>query len=559
MDASTMELLGQMIAYAGDWEYGLSVVERAMQLNPHHPGWYYYLTFCDKYRKHDYHGALASALKVNMPAYHWPHVYLAAVYGQLGEQQRASEALRQLRALIPNFGAIAREEMRKWLDVELTEHLVDGLRKAGLEIDEDRNADASSVLHASSETRVAEGFWVAVLPFKAAGLNAELSTLAEGLSDEIVTGLNRFSYLRVIARSSTLQYSSQTSDVRSVGKALGARYVMEGSLRQAGSVIRVTVQLIDANTGAHLWVETYDRPFKPDEIFALQDDLVPRIVSTVADQHGVLPHTMSEVVRARDPDQLTAYEALLRGFRYYEGVTAGEHATIRAALERAVATSPGSADCWAMLSIMYCDEHKFGFNQLPDSLGRALAAAQRAVEISPTNPFAYEALSQALFFRKEFDSFRHAAEHAIALNPMDGATNAFMGLLIAFTGDWDYGCEVAERATQLNPHHPGWYWNAAFYNAYRKFDYEGALKITLEFNMPGLFYHHVNRAAVYGQLGEHEAARKALGELLALKPDFASTSRAELGKWLQPEFVEHVIEGLRKAGLEIADDKSSSS
>jgi serine/threonine-protein kinase len=334
---------------------------------------------------------------------------------------------------------------------------------------------------------------------------------------------------------------------------------MEGNVRQAGSVIRITVQLVDAITGAQLWAETYDRPFKPDEIFALQDDLVPRIVSTVADQHGVLPHSMSEVVRAQDPEQLTAYETLLRGFRYYEGVSASEHATIRASLERALETSPGSADCWAMLSIMYCDEHKFGFNQLPDSLGRALNAAQRAVEISPTNPFAYEALSQALFFRKEFDSFRNAAERAIALNPMDGATNAFMGILIAFTGDWDYGCAVAERATQLNPHHPGWYWNAAFYNAYRKRDYKAALKMTLEFNMPGLFYHHVNRAAVYGQLGEREAASKALEELLAQKPDFANTGRAELGKWLRPEFVEQVIEGLRKAGLEIADDKSSSS
>ena len=204
-------------------------------------------------------------------------------------------------------------------------------------------------------------------------------------------------------------------------------------------------------------------------------------------------------------------------------------------LERATERGPANADCWAMLSIMYCDEHKFGFNPLPDSLGRARAAAQRAVEISPANPFAYEALAQALFFRKEFDSFRNAAERAITLNPMDGATNAFMGILMAFTGDWDYGCAVAERATQLNPHHPGWYWNAAFYNAYRKFDYEGALKITLEFNMPGLFYHHVNRAAVYGQLGEREAASKALEELLALKPDFANTGRAELGKWLRPE------------------------
>jgi adenylate cyclase len=113
---------GKMIAYSGDWEYGLEIVERAMQLNPHHPGWYHYLTFAISIVSTTITAHLQVHLKVNMPAYHWPHVYLAAVYGQLGEHQRASEALRQLDALIPNFGAIAREEFGKWLDAELTEH-----------------------------------------------------------------------------------------------------------------------------------------------------------------------------------------------------------------------------------------------------------------------------------------------------------------------------------------------------------------------------------------------------------------------------------------------------
>jgi TolB-like protein len=555
MDTATVAVMGLFIACSGDWEKGCAIAESAMALNPIFPGWYRCAHLFDAYRRFDYEAALDVVGRINIPGYYWTLLMSAATLGQLGQTDRAKKSLNELLTNRPDFLTSARDDLNKWFEADLVEHLMDGLRKAGLETSDEEPASTSS--QASNETRADEGFWVAVLPFKATGTNAELSTLAEGLSDEIVTGLNRFSYLRVIARSSTLRYSSQTSDVRSVGKALGARYVMEGNVRQAGPVIRVTVQLVDASTGAHLWAETYDRPFKPEEIFALQDDLVPRIVSTVADQHGVLPHSMSEAVRAQDPDQLTAYETLLRGFRYYEGVSAGEHSALRAAFERALELTPGSADCWAMLSIMYCDEHKFGFNQLPDSLGRALNAAQRAVEISPTNPFAYEALAQALFFRKEFDSFRNAAERAIALNPMDGATNAFMGILIAFTGDWDYGCTVAERATQLNPHHPGWYWNAAFYNAYRRRDYEGALKITLEFNMPGLFYHHVNRAAVYGQLGDREAARKALGELLALKPDFASTARDELGKWLRPELVDHVIEGLRKAGLEIGEGEAS--
>ena len=135
-----------------------------------------------------------------------------------------------------------------------------------------------------------EGFWVAVLPFKYAGANTDLSALAEALSEDIVTGLSRFSYLRVIANCSTLPLAKDWGDSRAVGKELGARYVMGGSLRQAGAKLRLAVQLVDTSSGAHLWAETYERSFSPETIFELQDDLVPRIVSTVADHYGVLAH-----------------------------------------------------------------------------------------------------------------------------------------------------------------------------------------------------------------------------------------------------------------------------
>ena len=120
-----------------------------------------------------------------------------------------------------------------------------------------------------------------------------------------MTGLSRFSYLRVIARSSTLRYAGAGADVRTIAREIGARYVMEGSVRQAGSQLRIAVQLVDATTGAHLWAETYNRPFRPTRLFALQDDLVPRIVSTVADAYGVLPHSMSQAVRSKPLEQLT--------------------------------------------------------------------------------------------------------------------------------------------------------------------------------------------------------------------------------------------------------------
>jgi TolB-like protein len=395
------------------------------------------------------------------------------------------------------------------------------------------------------------GFWVAVLPFKCGGAGADLVAVAEGLTEDIVTGLSRFSYLRVIARSSTERYAHDSLDVRSAGRELGARYVMEGSLRRAGSKLRIAVQLVDASSGAHLWAETYNRSFSSEEVFELQDDLVPRIVSTVADMYGVLPHTMSEALRSKGPDELSPYEAMLRSFGYYERLTVEEHAAARTGLERAVEEAPGHADCWAMLSMIYGEEYKFGYNLRPDPLGRALRAAQRAAEAAPSNHFAYLALAQTLFFRREFPAFRNAAERALALNPMDGFTFAHMGLLIGCNGDWDRGVALSERAAQLNPNFPGWYWFPAFYNAYRKKDYHGALSVAIRINVPGFFWTHVVLAAAHGQLGEREAAAEAVRALQAFRPDFAEVARAELRKWNDPELVEHLLEGLRKAGLEV--------
>ncbi len=403
----------------------------------------------------------------------------------------------------------------------------------------------------SGAARAEEGFWVAVLPFEYKGANAEIAALCEGLSEDILTGLSRFSYLRVIARSSMLRFAHQAVDVRAVGKEVGARYVMEGSLRQAGSTLRIAVQLVDASSGAHLWAETFDRTFRPEEIFGLQDEIVPRIVSTVADTYGVLPHAMSEALRNRDPGQLTPYEAVLRSFAHFPRLSAEEHAAARTALERAVEQAPGYADALAMLSMLYRDEYAHQFNVRPDPLGRALAAASRAVEAAPSNHLAYHALAAAQFFRHEFQAFRNSAERAIVLNPMDGFTSAYLGLVISYSGDWERGCALVERARGLNPHHPGWYWCPSSLDAYRKGDYSTALNFALKVNMPGYWQTHVSLATAYGQLGEREAASNAVRDLLAVRPDFAATARGVLGNRWDPELVEHLIDGLRKAGLDI--------
>jgi adenylate cyclase len=135
---------------------------------------------------------------------------------------------------------------------------------------------------------------------------------------------------------------------------------------------------------------------------------------------------------------------------------------------------------------------------------------------------------------------------------MDGATAAFMGLLIAYAGDWERGCALSDKGSQLNPNHPGWYRYTAWHDAYRKKDYRKALDVALRLNAPQNYYTHAVLAMCYAQLGQMGEARNALRDMLALKPNYAEVARELHGRWIDPDLVEQLMDGLRKAGLEIA-------
>jgi TolB-like protein len=266
---------------------------------------------------------------------------------------------------------------------------------------------------------------------------------------------------------------------------------------------------------------------------------------------------MSEVVCGKNPDELSPYEAVLRSFRYFDRVTPKELAAARSCLELAVEKAPSNADAWAMLALLFHQDYGQGFNLHPDALNLGTTAAQRAVEAGPSNHLAYFSLAQARFFQKDFQSFRNAAERAVALNPMDGNSLAFMGELLTYVGDYERGLALASRAKQINPNHPGWFWYADYFNAYRQGDDRGALSFVLKANLPGHWGMHVALAAAAGQLGDREVAGKAVCELLKLRPNFSTTLHNELSKWFDAEYRERLIEGLRKAGLEIAGDEDA--
>lgn len=403
----------------------------------------------------------------------------------------------------------------------------------------------------SSTCLTDDGFWVAVPPFRCHGGNPELAALAEGFAEDIAIGLSRFSYLRVMARTDVSgDFNKTGSAARDIANGQKARYVMAGSLRLSGAAIRVSLQLVDTVTGANLWAEHYDRPYNPESVFDLQDELIPRIVSTVADMNGVLPRSLNEAVSDRPPAQLNPYEAVLRSFGYFWRLTPEEFHSARAGLESAVQKAPTYADAWAMLALLCVQAYGQRFDPEVDYLAIGESAARKAVDLAPSNHMTYFSLAQALFFKKEFESFRNAAFRAAALNPMDGNTFAFLGEMLAYSNELVKGQEFADHAKQLNPHHPGWYWFTDFYLAYSQGVYHEAVSSCLKVNMPDHWAYHFMLAAAYGQMGETTAASKAIQALLDLRPDFAATIRDDLDRWFEPDYARHLIEGLTKAGLQ---------
>jgi adenylate cyclase len=236
---------------------------------------------------------------------------------------------------------------------------------------------------------------IAVLPFTNLTGDPALEYFFDCVTEDIITELSKFQPFRVIARNSTFRYKGQAVDVREVGKDLGANYVVEGSIRRTNERIRVTVQLLDARDGKHLWGETYDRNLTAADTFAIQDELTHAITSTLGDVQGVIARSVSQEARHKRTEELSSYECVLRLHEYNRLITAEAHLAALQCLERVVKADPDYADAWAALSEICAEMHALGFNPRDDALDLALDAAQRAVALDATSQHAQWALAYA--------------------------------------------------------------------------------------------------------------------------------------------------------------------
>jgi adenylate cyclase len=336
--------------------------------------------------------------------------------------------------------------------------------------------------------------------------------------------------------------------------------VIEGSIRKRGRAIRVSAQLMDAVSGTQLWAEAYDREISDAGTFQVQDDLTDHIVTTVADGYGVLVRSMAAPTRDRKVEELSASELVLRHYAFMQQVNPQEHAVLRAGLERALEREPNHATAWACLSNLYLLEYFDRFNPREKAMERAGEAAWRAVKIDPACQMGWKELAAVHFFSRDFTAFRETAERAMSLNPRDGTTLAYMAIMIAFSGDWERGVALAQRAIDLNRHHPGWYHNVFFHHHYRKGEYEEALQAAKKINMPEFHWMQLMTAAACGMLGRNEEAGTAIESVRKYNPTFLDLEnvREDIEMWdPDKDEVEQFLQGLQKAGLKYGSADSA--
>jgi adenylate cyclase len=418
--------------------------------------------------------------------------------------------------------------------------------------------DATSVPLASTD----QAPWIAVLPFRTQTEDPGLVNFADGLTEDITAGLSAFSYFLILSRNATEHVDSNVTDIREISRELGASYVMQGMLRKAGAKLRLSVQLVDGETGTNVWTESFDRDFNASAALKLQDEITDTIVATVADPYGVVARTLAAPTAEKLPETLTPYEAVLRWIIYQRRISPVDHEITRIALERAVELEPSYTDARACLANIYLQEYMHGFNLKPGSLDRALKEAQRAVNEAPASGLANYSLAQVHYFRQDFGAFRSATERTLELNPRDSNAMAMLGILMGYGGDWQRSVELTTTAMKLNPNHPGWYRFNIFFNEYRQGNYADALDIAQRINMPEYWADPLAQVLAHAELGNADEARVAAGNLLDVWPDFESSYyKHGFKNWIftQPELIQKIDESLRKAGLNMiieADDSS---
>lgn len=390
--------------------------------------------------------------------------------------------------------------------------------------------------------QVADKPSIAVLAFSNMSGDPEQEYFSDGIADDIITSLSKLPELHVIARNSSFTYKGKPVDVKRVGTELGVRHVLEGSVRKSGNRVRVSGQLIDAGSGAHLWAERYDRELV--DIFAVQDDITSQIVSALKVRliGAERPRTR---VETENPE---AYDCVLRGREQYRLYSPEGNDAARQLYERAIALDPNYAAAHAGLAETLMHARLDGS---AEGLDKAFAAAQRARQLDPSSPLVYEALAMILLFQRKHDAALDAASRWIEIEPNDAEAYATLAGICMFSGEPERTGELIGTAKRLNPFYPAYYdlyLGQAAYSMGRFGEAAQLIARSIVRNpqaMPALSA----LAACYGQLGDSTRARDALADIRRIKPDASIAWVRTIAVYRRAEDLDLMLDGLRRAGL----------
>lgn len=388
---------------------------------------------------------------------------------------------------------------------------------------------------------------IAVLAFDNMSGDAEQAYFSDGISEDIITDLSRLSELHVIARNSSFVYKNAAISVPDVAKALGVRYVLEGSVRKAGNRVRVTAQLIDATDGGHVWANRFDRDLT--DIFAVQDELTREIVTALKLQ--LTGGDQSRITGGR-PVDVKAYELLLRGREQASAHTRLANAAGRSLAEAAIAIDPDYAAAHALVAFTHVLDYINDWSAEPEqSLATGHALAERAVVMAPDQPDCHCALSIACMWKKELDRASHEAHLGLALAPNSVQLHMALAHALIFSGDPKAALGELDISMRLDPLYPEVLLQFLADAHFSLGAYETAI-LAIEARLmrnPQSETAFALLASCHGHLGHKEQSRQAWTRALELNPNFSIDRRRRVLPFRNPDDFERRVEGLRKAGL----------
>jgi adenylate cyclase len=391
---------------------------------------------------------------------------------------------------------------------------------------------------------------IAVLPFDNLSPDPEQAFFADGLAEDLITRLSTWRAFPVVARNSSFQYRGGNKDLKRVGAELGARYLVEGSVRRAGDQIRVTAQLIDAPSGEHVWAETFDR--KVTDVFALQDEISSTIAASIA---GDITRSEGERARQRDSENLEAWSLYQLGLQRIDRLTREDNAEARRLFERAVALDPRFAAALAQLGVANVWDVVEGWTDTPEqSLAAGLATGRRALELDPRDPTGHAVIGAAYLFSGDVQNGLDSTRRATELNPSMPEAWAWFGTAQLLAGDPEACIASSLRAQRLNPQGPMGsmvYDNIALAN-FEMGRYEASLEAgrRLVAARPTHYWGHLYVAMSAVSLGRSDEARAALAEARRVQPNLSLQMIQSAFGVSRPAIDARRNAALRQAGLE---------